>query len=49
MSTHNIQFHDKIKFPKIFFLSYLKNYVGTQKLVRISHDKRAIGIRAIEV
>ena len=51
MSTHNIQFHDKIrKFPKIFvFLSYWKNFVGTQKRVRISHGKRAIGVRVIEV
>ena len=33
MSTHNLQFHDKIrKFPQIFvFLSYRKNFVGTQK------------------
>ena len=53
MSTHNIQFHDKIRqFPLLFvFLSYMyrKNFVGTQKLVRISHGKRAIGVRAIEV
>ena len=51
MSTHNIHCHDKIrKFPEIFaFLSYLKNSVGTEKRVRISHGKRAIGVRAIEV
>ena len=51
MSTHNIQFHDTIrKFPLVFvFLSYRKNFVGTQKLVRINHGKRAIGVRAIEV
>ena len=50
MSTHNI-LHDKIrKFPKIFvFLGYRKNFVGTQKRVRISHGKRAIGVRAIGV
>ena len=50
-STHNIRFYDKIrKFPLIFvFLSYRKNFVGTQKRVRISHGKRAIGVRAIEV
>ena len=32
MSTHNIQFHDKIrKFPKIFvFLSCRKNFVGAK-------------------
>ena len=51
MSAHNIQFHDRIRtFPHIFFsLSYIKNFVGTQKRVRISHGKRAIGVRAIEV
>ena len=51
MSTPNIQFHDKIrKFPEIFvFLSYGKGFVRTQKQVRISHGKRAIGVRAIEV
>ena len=51
MSTRNIQCHDGIrKFPEIFvFLSYQKNFVGTQKLVRISHGKRAVGVRAIEV
>ena len=40
MPTRNIQFYDKIrKFPKIFvFLSYRKNFVGTQKRVRISHE-----------
>ena len=44
MSTHNIQFHDEIrKIPLNFvFLSYRKNFVGTQKLVRIGHGKRAI-------
>ena len=31
------------------FLSYRKNFVGTQKRVRISHGKRAMGVRAIEV
>ena len=51
MSTHNIQFHDKIrKFPLVFvFLRYRKNFVGTQKRVRINHGKRAIGVRAIDV
>ena len=35
MSTHNIQFHDKIsKFPKILvFLSYWKNFVGTKMIL----------------
>ena len=43
MSSHNIQFHDKIgKFPEIFvFWSYKKNFVGTQKRVRISHGKKS--------
>ena len=51
MSTHNIQFNYKIrKYPSIVvFLSYRKISVGTQKWVRISHRKRAIGVRAIEV
>ena len=45
MSTHNIQFHDKIS----VFLSYPKNFVGTQKQVQINHGKQAISVRAIEV
>ena len=51
MSKHKIRFHDKIrKIPKKFvFLSYRNNFVGTQKRVRISHGKRAIGVRAIKV
>ena len=50
MSIHNIQFHDKIKIPYIFvFLSYRKNFVGTQKRVRISRGKRTIDVRVIEV
>ena len=50
MSTHNIQFHDKIKFPEIFvFWSYRKSFVETQKGVRISHGERTIGVRAIKV
>ena len=51
MSTHNIQFHDTIsKNHQLFvFLSYLKNFVGTEKRVRIIHGKRAIRVRAIEV
>ena len=39
MSTHNIQFHEKIR----------KDFVGTEKRVRIIHGKRAIRVRAIEV
>ena len=51
MSTHNIQFHDKIrKKHEIFvFLSYWKNFVGTEKRVQIIHGKRAIRVRDIEV
>ena len=51
MSTYNIQFHDKIrkKSLNIFFLSYLKDFVGTEKRVQIIHGKRAIRVRAIEV
>ena len=33
----------------LVFLSYRKNFLGSQKRVRISHGKRAIGVRAIEV
>ena len=47
MSTHNIQFHDKIRKNPVF-LSYCKNFVGTEKRVRIIHGKRAIRVRAIE-
>ena len=52
MSTHNIQFHNKIrkKIPEyLFFLSYRKGFVGTEKRVRIIQGKRAIRVRAIEV
>ena len=51
MSIHNIQFRDKIRtFPLVFvFLSYRKNFVGTQKRVRINHGKRVMCVRAIEV
>ena len=51
MSTHNIQFHDKIRKNHLFvFLSYWKNFVGTEKKrVRIIHCKQAIRVRAIEV
>ena len=51
MSIYNIQFHDKIRKKSLIFvfLSYRKNFVGTEKRVRISHGKRDIGVRAIEV
>ena len=50
MSTHIIQFHDKIrKVPKMFiFCCYQKNFIGTQKRVRISHGRRSIAVQAIE-
>ena len=31
------------------FLGYQKNFLGTQKRVRICHGKRAIGVRVTEV
>ena len=38
------------KNPLIFiFLSYWKDFVGTEKRVRIIQGKRAIRVRAIEV
>ena len=51
MSTHNIQFHNKIRKNHLIFvfLSYWKNFVGTEKRVRIIHGKRAKRFRAIEV
>ena len=51
MSTHNIHFQHKLrKYLQIFvFLSYRKNVIRTQKLVRVIHGKRAIRVRAIEV
>ena len=44
MSTHNLQFHDKIrKFSEIIvFWRCRKNFIGIQKFVRISHGKRAL-------
>ena len=44
MSTLNIQCQ---KFPKYLFS--WKKFLGTQKRVRISHGKRAIRVRTIEV
>ena len=52
MSTHNIQFHDKIRKKKslnICFLELLGDFVGSEKRVRIIQGKRAIRVRAIEV
>ena len=48
MSTHNIQCHDEIR-KNSLNICFLENFVGTQKRVRISHGKRAIGVRATEV
>ena len=50
-SIHSMQCHNKIrKFPLLFvLLNYRKNFVRTQKRVRIGHGKLAIGDRAIEV
>ena len=47
VSTHNIQIYNELnKNPYILiFLSYRKNFVGTQKPVQISHGKRAIEVR----
>ena len=51
MSTHNIQFHDKIrkKFLNICFLELLEEFVASEKRVRFIHGKQAIRVRAIEV
>ena len=39
----------KIHVSLNIFLSYRKNFLGTQKRLRISHGKRAIGVRVKEV
>ena len=52
MSTHNIQFHDKIiKFSlNICSLQLSEEFCrDSKRRIRISHGKRAIGFRAIEV
>ena len=51
MSTYNILFRYKIrKFPLIFvFMNDRRNFIRIQKRVRVSHDKRVICVRAIEV
>ena len=51
MSTDTIQFHDKIRKNHLIFvfLSYLKNFIGTEKKVRIIQGKLAIRVRVIEV
>ena len=50
MSTHNIYFHDKIgKHPKISLDICFLELSEEFPRVRISHGKRAILVRAIEV
>ena len=51
MSAHNMHFHDKIgkkssDIPK--YLCCRKNFLRTQKRVRISHGKRVIGVGLIK-
>ena len=48
MSAHNIQFRDKIRKISLNMCS-LQLSEEFQKRVRMSHGKRAIGVRAIEV
>ena len=51
MNTHNLHDHDKIRqFPLNYvlifvFLRYRKNFLRTQKRVRIRHSKRVICVR----
>ena len=50
MSTHSIQFHDKIKrIPKYLFFELSEEFLMTRKRVRISRGKPPIGFRAIEI
>ena len=51
MSTHNILFHYRLReLPQIFVSwSDRKNFIGTLKLVRMSHGKRAIGVVVFEL
>ena len=45
MSTYNIQLHENKKISlKVCFLRLLEEKINTQKRVRISHEKRAIGV-----
>ena len=49
MNTHSIQFHDNIRkqIPTIFLnICFLE--LSKELRVRISHGKRAIGVRGIE-
>ena len=47
-STYNLMIKKLTKCSQIFF-SLGKKFLRTQKRVRISHGKRAIGVRAIDV
>ena len=54
MWAHNIRFHNKNEnfseiYLNIVILSCKNNFQGTQKRVRISHGKRPIAVRVIEV
>ena len=55
MNTHNLHDHDKIRqFPLNYvlifvFLRYRKNFLRTQKRVRIRHSKRVICVRRLFV
>ena len=51
MSTYNIECHDKIRnFSKnLFYSAIVRLSQALKKRVRITHSKRAIGVRAIEV
>ena len=49
MSAHNIHLQDKENHPKLSVYRIWKKSLRTRKRVRLIHDKRAIGVRAIEV
>ena len=48
-TQHTILSYSKKISLNIYFLELWKNFIGTQKRVRISHGKRANGVRATEV
>ena len=52
MNTLNINFRDKTRkniSKDLFSFSYRKNFLGTEKRVRIRHGERAIDVRVIKV
>ena len=53
MNTLNFTFTIKRNFPKILiticFLELSKEFLGIKKRIRISHGKRVIDVRVIEV